>query len=373
MHMWLQHSPSVIFCWVQPRAWIRARRPPTRLRTRCGCCRWATCSACPDVWHPSAPNVRLLMPGSGRRHALTQQGACLSRCTSPPFLKRLSTVTPPYKQATAHPEPGPCQLQERGDRHAAFWACPPCDCAFPSSSEFAEHLYTYHEEAVYADEAAGTYLTCSHCGQEVGRRKLTGNGRPRCPGHGKVMESCPPCSQEMGCQDLLGDGTLPVWRLETAGPAASPAPCAPSQRSHATQQQTGLNCVPPVWLQVVGAYYRSPAAAGFQLCTRCNAAAGGAGAGGGPPRAGSSAEQLVCIVYVKNCTANKAFQKVRDSKPFSAVCLGVHPRQGTRAAAALGGGGQRRRPPARRPRRLRAAPQPAAGMSHVTGAVSDIS
>lgn len=58
-------------------------------------------------------------------------------------------------------------LQERGDRHAAFWACPPCDCAFPSSSEFAEHLYTYHEEAVYADEAAGTYLTCSHCGQEV--------------------------------------------------------------------------------------------------------------------------------------------------------------------------------------------------------------
>lgn len=59
-------------------------------------------------------------------------------------------------------------MQERGDRHAAFWACPPCDCAFPSSSEFAEHLYTYHEEAVYADEAAGTYLTCSHCGQEVG-------------------------------------------------------------------------------------------------------------------------------------------------------------------------------------------------------------
>jgi phage terminase large subunit GpA-like protein len=60
-------------------------------------------------------------------------------------------------------------MQERGDRHAAFWACPPCDCAFPSSSEFAEHLYTYHEEAVYADEAAGIYLTCSHCGQEVGR------------------------------------------------------------------------------------------------------------------------------------------------------------------------------------------------------------
>lgn len=50
-----------------------------------------------------------------------------------------------------------------------------------------------------------------------------------------------------------------------------------------------------MWLQVVGAYYRSPAAAGFQLCTRCNAAAGGDGVGGGPPRAGSSAEQLVCI------------------------------------------------------------------------------
>ncbi len=29
--------------------------------------------------------------------------------------------------------------------------------------------------------------------------------------------------------------------------------------------------------QIVGAYYRSPAAAGFQLCTRCNAAAGGGG------------------------------------------------------------------------------------------------
>ena len=36
-------------------------------------------------------------------------------------------------------------LQERGDRHAAFWACPPCDAAFPSSTEFGEHLYTYHE------------------------------------------------------------------------------------------------------------------------------------------------------------------------------------------------------------------------------------
>eukprot|EP00208_Stichococcus_sp_RCC1054_P002912 CAMPEP_0206142900 /NCGR_PEP_ID=MMETSP1473-20131121/18579_1 /ASSEMBLY_ACC=CAM_ASM_001109 /TAXON_ID=1461547 /ORGANISM="Stichococcus sp, Strain RCC1054" /LENGTH=3025 /DNA_ID=CAMNT_0053538067 /DNA_START=97 /DNA_END=9174 /DNA_ORIENTATION=+ len=82
-------------------------------------------------------------------------------------------------------------LQERGDRHAAFWACPPCDAAFPSSVEFNEHLYAYHEEAVYADEASGRYLICSHCSQEI-----------------------------------------------------------------------------------VGAYYRSPTAAGFQLCTRCNAAAG---------------------------------------------------------------------------------------------------
>lgn len=58
-------------------------------------------------------------------------------------------------------------LQERGDRHAAFWACPPCDAAFPSSVEFNEHLYAYHEEAVYADEASGRYLICSHCSQEV--------------------------------------------------------------------------------------------------------------------------------------------------------------------------------------------------------------
>jgi hypothetical protein len=47
-------------------------------------------------------------------------------------------------------------------------------------------------------------------------------------------------------------------------------------------------------VQIVGAYYRSPAAAGFQLCTRCNAAAGGTGAGGGG-RAGSGTEQLVCV------------------------------------------------------------------------------
>lgn len=58
-------------------------------------------------------------------------------------------------------------LQERGDRHAAFWACPPCDAAFPSSVEFNEHLYAYHEEAVYADEASGRYLICSHCSQEA--------------------------------------------------------------------------------------------------------------------------------------------------------------------------------------------------------------
>ena len=58
-------------------------------------------------------------------------------------------------------------LQERGDRHAAFWACPPCDAAFPSSVEFNEHLYAYHEEAVYADEASGRYLLCSRCSQEA--------------------------------------------------------------------------------------------------------------------------------------------------------------------------------------------------------------
>lgn len=59
-------------------------------------------------------------------------------------------------------------LQERGDRHAAFWACPPCDAAFPSSVEFNEHVYAFHEEAVYSDEDHGRYLICSHCHQEVG-------------------------------------------------------------------------------------------------------------------------------------------------------------------------------------------------------------
>lgn len=81
-------------------------------------------------------------------------------------------------------------LQERGDRHAAFWACPPCDAAFPSSTEFGEHLYTFHEEAVYADEAAGTYLTCSHCGQEVRIQNCT--NASSCP------SACPKLSSSAG-------------------------------------------------------------------------------------------------------------------------------------------------------------------------------
>lgn len=52
------------------------------------------------------------------------------------------------------------------------------------------------------------------------------------------------------------------------------------------------------YVQIVGAYYRSPAAAGFQLCTRCHAAADGNGAGGGrgsSSSGGDGAEQLVCV------------------------------------------------------------------------------